>query len=275
MKRELYVRFAMCQVPYTIVRLIEQFGIVPSHELPVSTRLRKRYEQALQLDWIEESILVKGDPLFPTVLLTIPQPVYALFYRGDPSRLTLPRVSIIGSRTPSPQHLSRMRFLQPFFHPDLATVSGGAYGIDALVHRLSLKHQQTTIAVLAGGLDRLYPTYHATLFERIFSHGLLLSEYPPGTPIQKFQFLERNRIIAGLSSSLIIVEAAKRSGTMNTASHALDQGKDVYCLPGCPTESFFSGTNQLIAEGAIPLLDPEEVSKSIRLNVDKWESRLL
>ncbi|WP_312086992.1 DNA-processing protein DprA, partial [Exiguobacterium sp.] len=101
------------------------------------------------------------------------------------------------------------------------------------------------------------------------------SEYPPGTPIQKFQFLERNRIIAGLSSSLIIVEAAKRSGTMNTASHALDQGKDVYCLPGCPTETFFAGTNQLIAEGAIPLLDPEEVSKTIRLNVDKWESRLL
>lgn len=275
MKRELYVRFAMCQIPYTIVRLIEQFGIVPSHELPVSTRLRKRYEQALQLDWVEESILVKGDPLFPTVLLTIPQPVYALFYRGDPSRLTLPRVSIIGSRTPSAHHLSRMRFLQPFFHPDLATVSGGAYGIDALVHRLSLKHQQTTIAVLAGGLDRLYPNSHASLFERILSNGLLLSEYPPGTPIQKFQFLERNRIIAGLSSSLIIVEAAKRSGTMNTASHALDQGKDVYCLPGCPTESFFTGTNQLIAEGAIPLLDPEEVSKSIRLNVDKWESRLL
>ncbi|UKS55024.1 DNA-processing protein DprA [Exiguobacterium acetylicum] len=275
MKRELYVRFAMCQVPYTIVQLIEQFGIVPSHELPVSKRLRNRYEQALHLEQIEESILVKGDPLFPAMLLTIPQPVYALFYRGDPSCLTLPRVSIIGSRTPSPQHLSRMRFLQPFFHPDLVTVSGGAYGIDALVHRLSLKHQQKTIAVLAGGLDRLYPTSHSTLFERILSHGLLLSEYPPGTPIQKFQFLERNRIIAGLSSSLIIAEAAKRSGTMNTAGHALDQGKDVYCLPGCPTESFFTGTNQLIAEGAIPLLDPEEVSKSIRLNVDKWESRLL
>ena len=275
MNRELYVRFAMCQVPYTIVRLIEQFGIVPSHELPVSKRLRKRYEQALHLEQIEEAILVKGDPLFPTMLLTIPQPVYALFYRGNPSHLTLPRVSIIGSRTPSPQHLSRMRFLQSFFHPDLVTVSGGAYGIDALVHRLSLKHQQKTIAVLAGGLDSLYPTSHIPLFDRIESHGLLLSEYPPGTPIRKFQFLERNRIIAGLSSSLIIVEAAKRSGTMNTASHALDQGKDVYCLPGCPMESFFTGTNQLIAEGAIPLLDPEEVSKSIRLNVDKWESRLL
>ncbi len=113
------------------------------------------------------------------------------------------------------------------------------------------------------------------MFQRIQQDGLLLSEYPAPTPVKKHQFLERNRIISGLASGLIIVEATRKSGTMNTAGHALEQGKDVYCIPGCPTEKHFQGTNQLIAEGAIPLLNPEEVSKSILMNVDKWESRLL
>ncbi|WP_214768595.1 MULTISPECIES: DNA-processing protein DprA [unclassified Exiguobacterium] len=275
MEREWYVRFAACRVPYPIVALVEQYGILSVADLPTNAESKKRYQAALSLEHLPSQLLVPTDPEFPQQLLHIPRPIYGLYYVGDPSLLRHPLISIIGSRTPSPSHKERLSFLRPFFNSPFVTVSGGAYGIDSLVHRLSLKYDQPTIAVMATGLDSLYPKQHAALFNRIAQAGLLLSEYPPETPIQKFQFLERNRIIAGLSSALVIVEAALKSGTMNTAGHALDQGKDVYCLPGCPTEKMFCGTNQLIAEGAIPLLNPEEVSKSILMDVDKWESRLL
>ncbi|ACB61341.1 MULTISPECIES: DNA-processing protein DprA [Exiguobacterium] len=275
MERELYARFATCRVPYSIVVLIEQYGLLPVEDLPVSRSIKNRYQQALQLDQVPTNLLVPGDPYFPMPLLQIPQPVYGLFFSGDPSLLRQPMISIIGSRQPSPSHSKRLSFLRPFFESPFVTVSGGALGIDSLVHRLSLKHHQATIAVLASGFDFLYPARHAPLFQRIQQDGLLLSEYPAPTPVKKHQFLERNRIISGLASGLIIVEATRKSGTMNTAGHALEQGKDVYCIPGCPTEKHFQGTNQLIAEGAIPLLNPEEVSKSILMNVDKWESRLL
>lgn len=275
MNRELYARFATCRVPYSLVVLIEQYGLLPAEDLPVTKAVKHRYQQALRLDQVPTNLLVPGDPHFPLQLLQIPHPVYGLFYQGDPSLLQQPMIGIIGSRDPSTTHEKRLSFLQPFFKPPFVTVSGGALGIDSLVHRLSLKHHQATIAVMASGFETLYPAQHLPLFQRIQQSGLLLSEYPPSTPIRKYHFLERNRIISGLSSGLIIVEAAQKSGTMNTAGHALEQGKDVYCLPGCPTEKNFQGTNQLIAEGAIPLLNPEEVSKSILMNVDKWESRLL
>ncbi|WP_214849717.1 DNA-processing protein DprA [Exiguobacterium sp. s193] len=275
MEREWYVRFAACRVPYPIVALVEQYGILSVDDLPTDAENKKRYKKALYLDQLPSQLLVPSDPEFPQQLLQIPRPIYGLYYAGDPSLLQRPLISMIGSRTPSPSHKERLSFLRPFFESPFVTVSGGAYGIDSLVHRLSIKYNQPTIAVMATGLDLLYPKQHHALFERITQTGLLLSEYPPHTPVQKYQFLERNRIIAGLSSALVIVEAALKSGTMNTAGHALDQGKDVYCLPGCPTEKMFQGTNQLIAEGAIPLLNPEEVSKSILMNVDKWESRLL
>ncbi|OIN67879.1 DNA protecting protein DprA [Exiguobacterium sp. KRL4] len=275
MNRELYARFATCRVPYSIVVLIERYGLLPVEDLPVSRAIKNRYQQALQLDQVPTNLLVPGDPYFPMHLLQIPQPVYGLFFLGNPSLLEQPMISIIGSRDPSTSHQKRLSFLRPFFQSPFVTVSGGAIGIDSLVHRLSLKHHQATIAVLANGFDCFYPKQHTTLFQRIQQTGLLLSEYPAGKTVHKHQFLERNRIISGLSSGLIIVEAARKSGTMNTAGHALEQGKDVYCIPGCPTEKHFQGTNQLIAEGAIPLLNPEEVSKSILMNVDKWESRLL
>jgi len=268
MKKELYPRLAACGVSWKIVELIERFGVLEPRDLPVSMKERKRYEQALSMSDTPAALTI-ADEDFPIRLRQIPDPVYALFYQGDRSLLRKRSVSIIGSREPSSDVHPRLAFLKPLFEADIATVSGGAYGIDSYVHRLSLKHHQPTIAVLANGLGHAYPKTHLPLFGRISENGLLLSEYPAFTTPAKHQFLARNRIISALSDVLVIVEAKRKSGTMNTAGHALAQGKDIYCLPGCPTNPSFAGTNQLIAEGAFPLLNPSELVKSILMSVDK------
>lgn len=115
MNRELYARFATCRVPYSIVVLIEQYGLLPVEDLPVSRSIKNRYQHALQLDQVPTNLLVPGDPYFPMQLLQIPQPVYGLFFRGDPSLLKQPMISIIGSRQPSSSYSKRLSFFTSVF----------------------------------------------------------------------------------------------------------------------------------------------------------------
>jgi DNA processing protein len=129
---------------------------------------------------------------------------------------------------------------------DVVVVSGGAYGIDGMAHRATLASGGATIAVLAGGIDRLYPAGHEALLTRVAEHGLLLSEVPCGTPPTKWRFLQRNRVIAALAEATVVVEAGRRSGALNTARHALDMGRPVGIVPGPITSAASSGCHAML-----------------------------
>ena len=143
-------------------------------------------------------------------------------------------------------------------------VSGLALGIDAIAHRAALEAGGTTIAVLAHGLDSVYPAAHRQLAQRIIdSGGALVSEYPPGTPARDFQFLARNRIISGLSDAVVVTEAASRSGTLATVAHALEQNREVFAVPGNITSPMSVGPNRLIQQGAYPATSTEDILQVI------------
>jgi len=139
-----------------------------------------------------------------------------------------------------------------------ATVSGGAFGIDSVAHRASLADNQTTVAVMAGGLARLYPAANAALFREIQSEGLVISEMPPSREPTKWRFLQRNRLIAAMSKATVVVEAGWRSGSISTANHAAILGRPVAAVPGAITSQTSRGTNQLIRDRKAELIGSAE-----------------
>lgn len=140
-------------------------------------------------------------------------------------------------------------------------ISGLAYGIDSIAHRGALDAGGKTIAVLGTPIDEIYPREHTGLAKEIIEKGgAIISEYAPGSKlVRKYTFLERNRLISGLSDAVLIAEAADRSGSLNTASHALTEGKDLYAVPGDITRITSIGCNRLIAQGAYPYIEPEDI----------------
>lgn len=143
-------------------------------------------------------------------------------------------------------------------------ISGLALGVDGIAHQAALEAGGTTIAILGNGLPKIYPSSHRQLAERIVvSGGAILSEYAPNTPSYPSQFLERNRIISGLADAVIITEAASRSGTLNTAGHALDQGKEIFVVPGNITSPLSAGCNALLKQGASPVTGPDDILEVI------------
>ena len=147
----------------------------------------------------------------------------------------------------------------------VVVVSGLAYGIDSIAHRGCLAANGVTVAVLGTPIDEIYPKTHLPLAaEMLEKNGAIISEYTPGEKIfPKTSFLERNRLISGLSDIVIIVEAAERSGTLNTAAHALSQGKMVFAVPGNITNPYSKGCNSLIRQGAVPYTGPDDILKEL------------
>lgn len=166
--------------------------------------------------------------------------------------MSRPRVAIVGSRKVSPYgKLVTTQFSRELAEQGIVIVSGLALGVDAIAHKAALDAGGLTIAILPGGLDRVYPTTHKSLADRIVRQGgALITEYPAGTNIMKHNFIGRNRIVSGMSDALLITEAASNSGTMHTARFALEQGKDVLAVPGNITSPTSAGTNNLIRAGA-------------------------
>lgn len=200
----------------------------------------------------DNHILTWNDPAYPNLLRQIPDPPPLLFIHGDPHCLNFPQLALIGSRNPTPggqatahdfaAHLSRL---------GLTITSGLALGIDAASHRGALAGQGSTIAVMGTGLDRVYPACHRDLAHAIASQGgALVSEFPTGTPPKPENFPRRNRIISGLSLGTLVVEAALRSGSLITARHALEQGREVFAIPGSIHNPLARGCHALIRQGA-------------------------
>lgn len=164
-------------------------------------------------------------------------------------------VSIVGSRGASPYgEWVTLDFVAELVSRGYTVVSGGAYGIDGLAHNATLRVGGTTIAVMAGGIDRLYPSGHQSLFKEICQGGAIISEQAPGASPTKWRFLQRNRLIAALGNVTLIVEAGARSGSINTANHALSIGRPIGAIPGPITSSSSAGANRLISEGIAQLI---------------------
>lgn len=193
----------------------------------------------------------------PERLRTIPDAPDALWCRGQIPDQTRTAVAIVGTRKPTAYGRSMTESIAAqLAQRGVVIISGLAHGVDGIAHQACVRARGTTVAVLPCGLDRVYPAAHRGLAASIIeSGGALLSDYEPGTDVMQFRLLQRNRLVIGLADILVITEASLRSGTMNTAGHALAQGKDVYVVPGNITSPLSAGCNSLIAQGAIPIVD--------------------
>lgn len=194
-------------------------------------------------------MLCVGERDYPAALLDLDTPPPILWLRGDPAALTLPRIAIVGARNASSLGTRMARSLAADLAAEgYAIVSGLARGIDAAAHAAALDH--ATIAVMAGGVDMLYPAENAALAEAIVARGLRVSEQPVGLQPQARHFPIRNRLISGLARAVVVIEAAGRSGSLITARSALDQGREVLAVPGHPMDGRSAGCNMLIRDGA-------------------------
>ena len=211
-----------------------------------------------------------GEPDYPSRLQMIDDAPPLITLRGQAHALSIPMVAVVGSRNASGAGL---KFTQRITHElgeaGFAIVSGLARGIDAAAHAASLA--TGTIAVLAGGQDRVYPSEHVDLLASILPAGAALSEMPLGWEPRARDFPRRNRLISGLSLGVLIVEAAKRSGSLITARFALEQGREVFAVPGSPLDPRAEGTNNLIKQGAIPVTETADIISVLGPILEKKE----
>jgi DNA processing protein len=210
------------------------------------------------------SFIALGESDYPRRLQAIDDAPPLLALRGNRAALTLPAVAVVGSRNASAAGLKMTeRIARGLGEAGFAVVSGLARGIDAAAHRVTLD-KSGTIAVLAGGLDRLYPPEHGELAENILAAGIVLTEMPFGWEPRARDFPRRNRLISGLSLGVVIVEAAKRSGSLITARLALEQGREVFAVPGSPLDPRAEGTNGLLKQGATPVTEAADIISVLR-----------
>jgi len=198
-------------------------------------------------------------------LINIPNPPKQLFYRGELPAERAPTVAVVGTRKPTAYGREvGHKITYDLVKRGVIVVSGLALGTDAIAHRAALEAGGITLAVLANSVDSVYPRSHKALGEQIVaSGGAIISEYEPPTEARAHYFLARNRIVSGLSDAVIIIEAAQRSGTLSTAAHALEQGKEVFVVPGNITSPLSAGCNALLKQGAHPITCAEDVLEVI------------
>lgn len=208
------------------------------------------------------------DDDFPAALRCDPDPPAVLFLRGDLAVLDGRRVGVVGTRNATRFGLeSAVEIGHDLAAAGVAVVSGLAKGIDAAAHRGVLATPGgRPVAVVANGLDTPYPTVNAALWGQVAERGLVVSEWPPGTSPEAFRFPLRNRIIAGLSELLVVVESRERGGSLITAGAAAERGVDVFAVPGSPRQRSSLGTNQLLRDGAAPMTDVDDLLVALGLD---------
>ena len=206
------------------------------------------------MEWLQaddHSIISLGDSDYPELLTQLNDPPLLLYVKGDPSVLHLPALAIVGSRNPtSGGARNAFEFARHLGASGFCIVSGLAAGIDAAAHRGALDANAPTVAFLGHGIDIIYPARNRGLAEAIAKRGAVVSEYPLGMQPRKPFFPQRNRLISGLSLGTLVVEAAKRSGSLITARLAAEQGREVFALPGSIHNPLARGCHRLIRDGA-------------------------
>ena len=209
-------------------------------------------------------LLVHGEPDYPQSLSEIPDAPPVLWAIGDVALLNRPAVGMVGARNASSLGVRMARRLGAgLSEAGFTVISGLARGIDAAAHEAALEGPGRTVAVMAGGIDVIYPPENAALAAAIDAAGCRISEHPPGLEPQARHFPLRNRIVAGLSRAVVVVEAAAKSGSLITARAALDYGREVMAVPGHPFDARASGCNILIRDGALLIRGPQDVLEAL------------
>jgi DNA processing protein len=232
---------------------------------------RAAFDEQVELARLERlglRFLARSADAFPPLLRAIHDPPPGLYLRGGGAveLLGAPAVAIVGARACSPYGRQVARRLgRELAGAGLCVVSGLARGVDAEAHRGALESGGVTVAVLGCGIDRDYPAAHRALAAEVARTGLVVSEYAPGVEPAPWRFPARNRIVAGLCAGTVVVEARERSGALITADFALEEGREVFAVPGEITSSLSAGSNALLRLGATPLTRPEDVLESFGL----------
>lgn len=242
------------------------FNARRSHEREIKNKNFDPQEEYAHLKKLGLKILAITDPNYPENLKNTSCPPVMLYYKGDIECLKNPRIAIVGTRKISTYGKRAVSAItDKLSEYKITIVSGLAYGIDTDVHTKSMKKNMPNIAVLANGLDRIYPTENEHLTQEIIAHGgLIMSESPPGVPSQKFMFPIRNRIIAGLADATIVVEAPEKSGALITANYAFSENRLVYAVPGEFDSYRQVGCHKLIKNQKAVLLDnPQQIIDDI------------
>jgi DNA processing protein len=207
------------------------------------------------------------DQEYPSLLKEIYQPPWALFVKGDLSLLKIDKkLAVVGSRQSTQYGKNAIRLIFPgLINKGILIVSGLAKGIDCYAHEYAIKNGGKTIAVIAGGFHHIYPKENLPLAIEMMTNQLIISEYPPDTKPLKWHFPARNRIISGLAIGTFIIEAKRKSGSLITANYAINEGRDVFALPGSIFNPFSFGTNDLIQQGAKLVTKAEDILEEYRL----------
>ena len=236
---------------------------------PPSDVIRAQIEKSLA--WVEQPgnrILTFAHSDYPPALLSIPDPPPVVYVKGRTELLSRLSVAIVGSRNATQQGIQNAeRFAQTLSNAGLTVVSGLALGIDAAAHQGALSAMPahgSTVAITGTGLDLVYPAKHRQLAHRIAAEGCLLSEYPLATPAIAANFPRRNRLISGLSQGVLVVEAALQSGSLITARSALEQGREVFAIPGSIHSPLAKGCHQLIRQGAKLVESAQDILEELR-----------
>jgi len=259
---------ARVKVP-ELERLLERFGDVAGiadasvaalGECGLSDEKKQRIVSPAQhtvdgaLAWLnhdDHHIVAWSDENYPDLLSEIPGAPLVLYVKGSVDALHLPSLAIVGSRNPTRAGFGNAsEFARYLVQRGFSIVSGLAQGIDTAAHEGALEGGGTTVAFLGTGIDRVYPAANRDLAHVIAARGALVSEYPLGTPPEKWHFPERNRLISGLCIGTLVVEAARRSGSLITARLAAEQGREVFAIPGSIHNALSRGCHQLIRQGA-------------------------
>lgn len=267
----------------TLCQLLSQFGTPADVFAASSVQLRHvvsdeiasviragvdEAKVAPTLAWLAQPgnhLITLADSIYPKALLEIANPPALLYAKGQLNCLNLPCLAVVGSRNATPQGEKNAEdFAETLSRHGLCIVSGMALGIDGAAHRGALKANAPTIAVVGTGLDIVYPAKHRDLAHRIVNHGLILSEFPLGTPSKAQNFPRRNRIISGLSMGCLVIEANLDSGSLITARQAAEQGREVFAIPGSIHSPVAKGCHQLIKQGAKLVESTEDILSEIR-----------
>jgi DNA processing protein len=210
------------------------------------------------LTWLDET--------YPQRLQGIEQPPPVVYLREELIPEDTWAVAVVGTRRVTPYGRQVTEEIASFLAANgVSVVSGLARGVDSIAHNAALKAGGRTIAVLGSGVDRVYPPENRALADQIIGHGAILSDYAPGTPPESSNFPPRNRIISGLSMTVVVIEAGKTSGALITAEFAAEQGREVFAVPGNILAPQSKGTNRLIQQGAHPLLSASDILQALNL----------
>ncbi|CAD2076800.1 DNA-processing protein DprA [Phocicoccus pinnipedialis] len=205
------------------------------------------------------SFITINDPEYPLLLKETYDPPYIIYYKGDISLLKKTSFAIVGSRKATTYTKAALNYIIPHLK-DYVIISGLAYGADEIAHKISIANNIPTIGVLGFGHNTHYPKTTEQTRSIIEQNYLTISEFPPDSEIERWKFVSRNRIIAGISEGTLVTEAEIKSGSLITLEIAMDENRHAFCLPGNMTSSLSIGTNLRIQEGCIPVVFPEDIT---------------